>query len=127
MTTIGSVLSEITCLIKIDTDASQADRRKREITVFAGLVERQENIKLASRPMDSAYARGLKVHTEILLTYEHQNYDTVAKMWPFFIFLLQKLSEGLSSIYWTLLRLASHFLIEFTKNNHLRSIVPKCV
>ena len=68
LTTIDPAVSEITCLIKIDTDTRQIGRRKRETTFFVssvGIMKRQENIKMAIRLLDSittslAYASGSK-------------------------------------------------------------------
>ena len=44
LTTIGPVVSEITCILKMDTDTRQTDRQE--------VMKRQENIKVAIRPMD---------------------------------------------------------------------------
>ena len=54
LTTIGLVVSEITCPIKMGTDAKQTDRQTETRDYFfrtLGVMKLRENIKMAIRPM----------------------------------------------------------------------------
>ena len=63
MTTIGLAVSEITCLIKMDTNTKQTERQTETGDYFfrsLGVMKLRENITVAIRPMDLAYAREVK-------------------------------------------------------------------
>ena len=46
MTTIGAVVSEIICLIKIDTDDGQTDRQTDGCFCTLGVIKHRENLKV---------------------------------------------------------------------------------
>ena len=52
LTTISPTVSEITSLIKMDTNTRQTHRNGRQLFRPVGVMKRRENIKLAIRPMD---------------------------------------------------------------------------